>query len=166
MKTGTFMDIVGTNYDDIKRLYISRSNNKGSFDEDSFNEAFIKCAKKFGNDVITYEDVVKYLWVAYINTKKASSIKDSKIEYCEEYEDIEEEEDYTAESIYNIVMDAITAAYSEEDMMIYSLYKYHKWTKNDLIEAGYDCKNFEIRIKTIHKFVKAYCKKNINLDRY
>ena len=164
MKTGTFMDIVGANYDDIKQLYISRSSNSKSFDEDSFNDAFIKCAKKFGNDIITYEDVVKYLWVAYINTKKAASIKDSKIEYCEEYEDIEEEEDYTAESIYNIVMDAITAAYSEEDMMIYSLYKYHKWTKNDLIEAGYDCKNFEIRIKTIHKFVKAYCKKNVKLD--
>ena len=37
------MDIIGIHYDDIKRTYISRDVNRGkSFDEDSFNEAFVK----------------------------------------------------------------------------------------------------------------------------
>lgn len=161
MKTGTFMDIVSTNYDDIKRIYCSRDKNaKRKFNEDAFNEAFIKCAVRFGNDIITYEDVIKYFWVAYLNTFKKESINDSKLTYCEEYPEIEETDENFSNQFYNIIMNAIENAFSEEDMLIYSLYKYHDWSKQDLISAGYDCKNFEIRIKNIHRFVKEFSKKN------
>jgi hypothetical protein len=64
-----------------------------------------------------------------------------------------------ADCIYRIVMKAITDAFGEDDMMIYSLYKYHGWTIDELTDVGYDCKNLDIRVKTIHRFVKAYCKK-------
>ena len=59
-------------------------------------------------------------------------------------------------------MNAITIKYGKEDMMIYNLYKYHDWTENDLIAAGYDCDNLTKRIAAIHRFVKNYSKKISN----
>lgn len=163
MNTGTFMDIIGIHYDDIKRLYISRDINRGrKFNEDAFNDAFIKCAKQFGNNVITKDDVIKYFWVAYVNTSKGSIKYDSIIELKEEYDEIiDDDEDSFAQTVYKNIMKAITYVYSEDDMYIYSLYKYHGWSKKDLIEAGYNCDNFEEKIKDIHKFVKKYGKENI-----
>lgn len=160
MKTGTFMDLVSVHYNDLKKTFAVRDNNRSRrFDEDSFNEAFVKCAVKFGNDVISYDDVMRYYWIVYSNTVK--SIKhDNHIDIEEMPYDIADEEDPSkADYIYNIVMKAITDAFSEDDMMIYSLYKYHGWTIDELTDVGYDCKNLDVRIKTIHKFVKAYCKK-------
>lgn len=160
MENRTFMDWVGVHYDKIRSLFKSRSHNANNdFDEDAFNDAFIKCAQRFGNTATTYEDVVKYFWIAYINTIKSSS-HDKFDEFNIELHDcIDDTDDDHASYIYNIVMDAITEAFGEDDMMIYSLYKYHGWKKIDLINAGYDCSNLDIRIKTIHRFVKAYCKK-------
>ena len=160
MKTGTFMDIVSVHYDDFKKSFISRDNNKGrKFDEDSFNDAFIKCANKFGNDIISYDDAIKYFWVTYSNTVK--SIKQNTNTELDDtlHDVIDDDEPSKANYIYNIVMAAITEAFNEDDMMVYSLYKYHNWTEDELTAAGYDCKNLDIRIKTIHKFVKSYCKK-------
>ena len=133
MKTGTFMDIVSTNYDDIRRIYCSRDNNAGrKFSEDAFNEAFIKCASKFGNSIITYDDVIKYFWIAYLNTNKKDMINNSKLDYIEEYPEIlDDDEDY-AHYIYNDIMEAIEEEFSENDMMIYSLYKYYGWAREDL----------------------------------
>lgn len=161
MKTGTFMDIVGVYYDDIKKIYNSRdNNNKRKFNEDAFNEAFIKCAAKFGNSIITYDDVIKYFWIAYVNTCKNNYTYENAMCFCEEYPEIEEESENFSTQFYNIIMNAIENAFSEEDAALYSLYKYHGWSKQDLISAGYNCKNIEIRIKTIHKFVKEFSKKN------
>lgn len=64
MKTGTYMDLVSVHYDDFKKTFASRDNNRGRrFDEDSFNDAFIKCANRFGNNVITYDDALRYFWI-------------------------------------------------------------------------------------------------------
>lgn len=166
MNNGTYMDIVGVHYKDIKTLFKSRlHNNEQQFDEDSFNDAFIKCANRFGNAIITYDNAVRYFWVAYVNTVKGTRSKAlSRLMESlddEELDCIDDDDPTFAKHIYNIIMAAITEAFSEEDMMIYSLYKYHNWTEKDLTDAGYDCKNLEIRIKTIHKFVKAYSKKNM-----
>ena len=158
------MDIVGIHYDDIRKTYCLRDNNNGrKFDEDSFNDAFIKCSICFGNKQITYDDVIKYFWIAYSNTRKGANYKyKSHIELQENYPEdiIDDDQDSFAEKFYNVSMDAIKKSFGEDDMMIYSLYKYHDWTKKDLIEAGYDCNNLEIRIKNIHKFLKEYVKKH------
>lgn len=161
MKSGTFMDIVGIHYDDIKRIYKSRDVNRGEiFDEDSFNEAFVKCAKRFGNDLVAYEDVIKYFWIAYVNTCKKDYKYKSTMDFCEEYPEVEEENESFSKQVYDTVMNAIENEFSENDMMIYSLYKYHGWNKNDLMTNGYDCSDLETKIRTIHKFVKNFCKKN------
>ena len=156
--TGTFMDIVAANYNKIKQLYITRENCNGrKFDEDFFNDAFIKCANHFGNNIIDYETVVKYFWVAYVNTCKDKN--NTCIELWEEYPDILDDNDKTfAQVLYDDVMCTVMEEFSEDDMLIYSLYKYYNWTKSDLENAGYNIKNLEIRIKTIHKFVKQYAK--------
>lgn len=165
MKTGTFMDIVGTNYDDIKNIFSSRNNIGKKFNEDCFNEAFIKCAAKFGNSIISYEDVIKYFWIAYINTYKNEYVSESKLCLCEDFTDFDNDLEYveydnTSNEIYDNIMNAISKAFSHEDMVLYNLYKCHKWKKDDLLKAGYDCTNLETRIKNIHGFVKEYCKKN------
>jgi hypothetical protein len=59
-------------------------------------------------------------------------------------------------------MTTVSEVFGEDDMMVYSLYKYYGWSENELIDAGYDCKDLNNRIKTIHKFVKSYCKKNMS----
>lgn len=161
MDTGTFMDIVGVHYKDIKSLFISRDVKKGlQFNEDSFNTAFIKCVEQFGNKPITYDDVLKYFYVTY-KTVRCNELKYySKTDVCDEFTDdfIEDDKSY-AESLYEDVMNEITKRFGEEDMMIYSLHKYHDWSIEDLEDDGYDCVDFEERITTIHRFIKKYCKK-------
>ena len=60
-----------------------------------------------------------------------------------------------------MVIDLITDKFGEHDMMMYMLYKFHNWSKDDLVESGYDITYIDTRIKEIHKFVKTYCKKHI-----
>ena len=151
MKTGTFMDIIDAHYKDIVSLFKSRLYKiEKTFDEDVFNDSFIKCAQRFGNNTITYDDAVKYFWIAYINTVKGVETKrlNHPFESIDimDYDCIDENEHSYAQYIYNIVMSAITEAFNEDDMMIYSLYKYHGWTEKELADAGYDCKNIDIRI--------------------
>lgn len=157
------MELVGANYDDIKSLFKKRSYNAGiSFDEDSFNDAFIKCANKFENTIITLELTTKYFWTAYLNTAKTNfgSRKLDTVSLDIEFHDVIDENNY-ASDIYNMIMDAIEMEFGYNDMMIYSLHKFHNWSKHDLEDSGYDISNFESRIKEIHKFVKTYGRRNI-----
>ena len=164
MKTGTFMDIVGINYDTIKSLFKSRLHNMNiPFNEDALNDAFIKCAQRFGNTLLDYNTVVKYYWTVYVNTVKFDK---PKLQYTELNPDIHDCIDDASDApdtinIYNMVMDLITDKFGEHDMMMYMLYKFHNWSKDDLVEYGYDITYIDTRIKEIHKFVKTYCKKHI-----
>jgi len=165
MNAGTFMDIISVHYKDIRKLFTNRLINQAiKFDDDSFNDAFIKCAQHFGNEQITYDDAIKYFYVAFTNTIRGNVIKTKKNlsydELDESIEDDTDDDDHTqfAKYFYDTIMSAITEAFNENDMMIYSLYKYNDWTKQDLIDSGYDCKNFDVRIKNIHRFVKEYVK--------
>ena len=165
------MDVVADNYTKIKSLFNSRLYNMSiNFDEDLFNDAFIKCATKFGDEQITYEVTVKYFWIAYLNTIKTelTKIENSNVELLEEdihdcIDDTYNElyDDNYAKNVYNTVMDAVTLKYGEEEMFVYSLYKYNNWSEQDLVDAGYDCTNLNTRIKKVHRFVKEYCKKHI-----
>jgi hypothetical protein len=167
MKQGNFMDIISIHYKEIKMLFRKRiQSKKQSFDEDCFNDAFIKCAQRFGNKTISYDEAVKYFWVAYVNTYKGSHSKASR-EFIEsidgsDFDCIDDEDPSYAKYVYDIVMTTVSEVFGEDDMMVYSLYKYYGWSENELIDAGYDCKDLNNRIKTIHKFVKSYCKKNMS----
>lgn len=163
MNSGDFMGLISDHYNDIITLFKSRSYNIGiQFDEDIFGDAFIKCVKRFENEIITYDVAIKYFWITYLNAVKsqfANSIKYNIVE-IENALEIAEDSSNSSE-IYNTIMDAITVAFSEEDMQIYRLYKYHNWSEKDLIEAGLDCTDLIKRIKEIHKFVKQYSKEHI-----
>lgn len=166
MKTGTFMNIVGIHYDEIKSLFKSRVyKSGGKFDEDTFNDAFIKCAQRFNNTELSYEFIVKYFWTTYINTYKGNIGKERQLETVELDVNVHDciDESTNNTNIYNMVMDAISLKYGDELMLVYSLYKLHGWSKDDLIDAGYIIDDhFDDNIKEIHKFVKTYCKKRIN----
>jgi hypothetical protein len=166
MKTGTFMDIVGAKYDTIKSLFKTRLHNIGmQFDEDSLNDAFIKCAQRFGNTTTDYNTVIKYYWIAYINTIKSNKSKLNCVSFEVDAHDCIDENESNATNIYNIVIDLITDKFGEHDMMMYVLYKFHNWSKDDLVESGYDITYIDTRIKEIHKFVKTYCKKHIKSQK-
>lgn len=155
MKFGTFMDIISVHYNDITSLFKSRLH--GKLDEDSFNDTFIKCAQKFGNEIISYETVVKYFWTAYTNTVKANICNDNRLETVSIDVDMHDCVDETTEeytNIYNIVTHDISNEFGEEEMMMYVLYKFHDWSKQDLIDAGYDCDDFDSCIAEVHKFLK------------
>lgn len=158
MERGSFMDIISVHYKDIKKLFASRIAKHGfKFSEDAFNDAFIKCAQHFGNDIITYDDAIKYFYVAFSNTTKGESHKSERfVKYEDSSEDIEDDPEYYANYVYNIIMDAVTEKFGENNMMIYSLYKYHGWSKNELERDGYDCADFDNKIRKIHKFAKSY----------
>jgi hypothetical protein len=162
MISGTFMDIVATHYDKIKSIFKSRLHNMGiPFDEDALNDAFIKCAQRFGNTNVEYTVVIKYYWVAYLNTLKSNKNKLECVSLDIEMHDCIETDNTEIINIYNTIMDIISEKFSETDMMIYSLYKFHNWSKSDLEQSGYDTNNLESRIKEIHKFIKTYCKKHM-----
>ena len=64
------MGIVGAHYKDIRNLFISRVTKLGRpFSDDTFNTAFIKCAERFGDKEVGYDDVVRYFYVSYLNTE-------------------------------------------------------------------------------------------------
>ena len=167
------MDIIASKYNDIVPLFKSRLIKQGiQYDEDLFNDSFIKCADKFGSEQIDSDLAIKYFWTTYINTIKSEfnnniciESLDEEIHDCIDNTYNEFVEDDYAKDTYNTIMNAITSKYGEEDMYLYSLYKYHEWTEQDLIDAGYDCIGLDKRIKLIHKFVKSYCKKHINKER-
>ena len=171
MKYGEFMHLIADDYDNIISIIVSRSVKcyNMDFDEDIFGESFIKCAQRFGEEKISYDDAIKYFWVVYLNGMKSKFIADSKINHI----NIEEfEEDYTEKSIeehliykesdleksefYNRVMDAISEEFGEEDMHLYRLYKHHNWTLEEISNIGISCSNFSDRIKAINKFIKTF----------
>lgn len=155
MNNGTFMDLISVNYDNIRSLFKTRLYNIGmSFDDDSFNDAFIKCAQKFGNDIISYEYTIKYFWKAYINTIRANISNARKINIVpfdiEIHDTIDDNDDDYAVKMYDIVMKDICNEFGEDNMIIYSLYKFHNYTKEQLAIDD----NFEKTIKAIDKFIK------------
>lgn len=171
MNTGTFMDLISVNYNKIRSLFRTRLRNMDMrFDEDSFNDAFIKCAQKFGNERITYEYTIKYFWAAYLNTIKANISKEHKLDVVaiddEMHDKSDEEEDELARSLYKSVMNAIANEFGEDAMMIYSLYKLHDWTEEEISNYGYDCTDLDSCIMEIDKFIntnyKNKHKRNIN----
>jgi hypothetical protein len=160
MERGNFMGIVGAHYKDIRNLFICRVKKLGRpFSDDSFNTAFIKCAERFGDKEVGYDDVVRYFYVSYLNTELKNDKMKERFELCDEFDDILDDDQSFATTLYDKVMDAVKDTFNENDMMVYSLYKYHGWTKEDLENDGYDCANLDIRVNTIHRFVKTYCRK-------
>lgn len=171
MKTGTFMDLISSRYKDIKSQFKSRSFD-GAFDEDAFNDAFIKCAMHFNNDMIDYDCAVKYLFTAYKNThmgnlyKEHEDLKESfDIDLHDKCDDDDDAHTRYAQAVYDDVMKAVSLEYSEDDMLLYSLYKYNGWTAQDLTDAGYDCSNIKAKVKDIHQFVRKYCKTHFKKSR-
>lgn len=168
MKTGTFMDIISIHYQDIRKSFSSRSIG-GILDEDSFNDAFIRCATHFGNEIIDYDTAAKYFFTAYKNThikNEQNSSRHSTDEIDINVHDYSEDDDTLyAKEVFDEVMDAISKEFSKEDMNIFRLYRYDNWTIGELIDTGYDCDEFDERIRDIDKFVKKYCKTHFKSGR-
>lgn len=144
------MDIVGAHYDDIKSLYISRDKNKDrKFNEDAFNDAFIKCSIKFANQLITYDDVIKYFWIAYVNTSK--SLKPNNlIEFDINFHDkLDNKYNENVDILAKEILYFVEHKFGKKLRNAYELYVCYNWKITDLIEQNLADKNFPSDLKKI-----------------
>lgn len=120
MEKGTFTDIVSIKYKDIRISFNNWSKNRQIvFDEDSFNDAFIKCAEHFKNKIITSDEAIKYFWTAYIHTvmnnKKHNSFS---TELSDNIDIINNEYNYDIDAIYDIILKDIQQQFGNNAMQL------------------------------------------------
>lgn len=120
MENGTFIDIVSIKYKDIRISFNNWSKNRQLvFDEDSFNDAFIKCADHFKDTIITYNDAIKYFWTAYIHTvmnnKKHNSFS---TELSESIDVIDSNYNEDIDKLYNIIIKDIQQKFGDDAVQL------------------------------------------------
>jgi hypothetical protein len=163
MKTGTFMDIVGINYDTIKSLFKSRLHNMNiPFNEDALNDAFIKCAVRFGEKEISYDDAVKYFWVAFLNTSRNEDVANSKFDHETEIQDeIDEEYDTQIDEKFDKVCSIIESEFGKDNLLAFKMVICDGWDIDELIDNQYvDC-SFKSLFKKMKQFAKKHIPQNI-----
>lgn len=128
MELMTFADIISNYYNDIYTLFKSRMHRRDMhFNEDAFNDAFIKCSEHFKSDLISYDHAVKYFWTTYINTVLNEKIHDSyTTELPEDYDCECDEYNYDIDNLYNTIIDDIDMEFGEEGMEVVNNYLKHK----------------------------------------
>lgn len=109
MEPMTFADIISKYYTDIYTLFKSRMHKRDMcFNEDAFNDAFIKCVEHFKNDLISYDYAVKYFWKTYIHTVLNEKIHDSYVtELPEDYDCECTEYNYDIDELYDTIMNDV-----------------------------------------------------------
>lgn len=157
METMTFVDVVSFNYKDIKTLFQNRSIKRHlMFDEDAFNDAFIKCAEHFENELISYDTAIKYFWTAYIHIVLNHKIHDA---HSTGYSDIYDCEDIIynidIDYIYNAIINDVKNKFGDEGVNV--LFSYlNKQPISDKNMAKRICKYIKIKYKEL--VIDTLCK--------
>lgn len=153
MERMTFTDIVSFNYKDIKTLFYSRMTKRHlKFDEDAFNDAFIKCAMHFENEYISYDEAIKYFWTAYIHTVLNYKLHDShSTEYLPElYDQIDNEYNQNIDELYDIIITDIKNEFGDDGVLTVINYLNHKTYKSSS-DIRRICKYIKIKYKNTVK---------------
>lgn len=151
------MDIISVHYIDIRRLFHSRLSNIGKgFDEDAFNDAFIKCALRFGEKEISYEDAVKYYWVAFLNTIRTADGNKLQYDLDAEIDEeiIDEPYDEEIDEMFDHICDGIEKEFGKEHLLAFKMVVCDGWSMNELIENKYVTPEFKNTYNKIRKFAK------------
>ena len=149
MENGTFIDIVSIKYKDIRISFNNWSKNRQLvFDEDSFNDAFIKCADHFKDTIITYNDAIKYFWTAYIHTvmnnKKHNSFS---TELSESIDVIDSNYNEDIDTLYNIIIKDIQQKFGNNAVQLIHNHFIHS-TEDKLLSRKI-CKYIKTKYKGV-----------------
>lgn len=157
---GKFMDIISSDFDNIKNAFIKRCiNNELDFDEDVFMDALLNCERVLNGKLMTKSECIKYYWVAYSN--KLRTFK-SKQDIFVSYDDIMNYNIQSSlNSSYNSSVDykyneIVKMAYEKFDKIYVDAWLAHICegkTYKELQELGYNFKFNDI-FKRITKFIK------------
>ena len=163
MKTGKFMDLISIHYKDIRCCFNSRLLKIGkSFNDDAFNDAFIKCAVRFGEKEITYDDAVKYFWVAFLNTTRNEDITNSKFDHETEIQDeIDEEYDTQIDEKFDKVCSIIESEFGKDNLLAFKMVICDGWDIDELIDNQYVDYSFKSLFKKMKQFAKKHIPQNI-----
>lgn len=149
MENGTFIDIVSIKYKDIRISFNNWSKNRQLvFDEDSFNDAFIKCADHFKDTIITYNDAIKYFWTAYIHTVMNNK-KHNKFstELSDTIDVIDIEYNYNIDTIYDTIIDDIQQKFGNNAVQLIHNHFIHS-TEDKLLSRKI-CKYIKTKYKGV-----------------
>jgi hypothetical protein len=149
MENGTFIDIVSIKYKDIRISFNNWSKNRQLvFDEDSFNDAFIKCADHFKDTIITYNDAIKYFWTAYIhivmNNKKHNKFS---TELSDIIDVIDIEYNYNIDTMYDTIIDDIQQKFGNNAVQLIHNHFIHS-TEDKLLSRKI-CKYIKTKYKGV-----------------
>lgn len=124
----TFADIISKYYNDINTLFKSRMHKRDmEFNEDSFNDAFIKCFEHFKDSLISYDDAVKYFWTVYIHIVLNEKIHESyETELPEDYDCECPEYNKDIDNLYNTIIEDVRTTFGESGVDAINEHLHHK----------------------------------------
>ena len=128
MELMTFADIISKYYNNINTLFKSRMHKRDmKFDEDSFNDAFIKCFEYFKDNLISYDDAVKYFWTVYIHMVLNEKIHEShETELPEDYDCECPEYNEDIDNLYNTIIEDVRTEFGESGVDAINEHLHHK----------------------------------------
>lgn len=156
------MDLVAVHYKDIKNCFQSRLAKIGkTFNDDAFNDAFIKCSIRFGEKEISYDDVLKYFWVAFLNTMRTEEHHNGKFDHDAEIQDeIDEEYDTNIDDLFAVICESLEERFGKENLLAFKMVVCDNWDIDELIENQYVERDFKTTFKKMKQFAKKDIKTN------
>ena len=160
MKLNILENTVSLYYDTIKTNFkIACGKNNIKFDDDLFNDTYLKCFYALDNKDISEENAIRYFWVAYSNNEKKkyrTSKYTPKINELDEkivYDaDIENNEDRYI--IFDILVNSVTKKFGEEITNAWLLHFTDNKTYDELKNMGYKTLNFHNVFRRINAYIK------------
>ena len=158
MGTILFRNIMDEHFYEIQNNFKCASAKHGfAFDYDIFIETYEKCNTILINKELTKEQIIQYLWVAYINNMKKNHIKQSKItkvDLEEAEEIIDEPYDNRRLLIYDTIIKYVETNFPKNEFKAWYLHLTENKTYDELEKMGYTNINFHNSFRNINNHIK------------
>lgn len=168
LDTVRFIDIMGENFDVIKRNFqIGLLKSGYEFDEDLFIDVYIKCSLTLNERNLNKQDAIKYFRAAYINSLKRIKSKQIFISSLDELLETEEigegihEEEYNpyTDKIYDFIIESVKDRFGENVMNAWKSHICENKSYKELAKDYGDLK-FNFEFKRIKKYILNNLAKN------
>lgn len=158
MGANVLRDVMERRYHEIKTLFKRASKTHGlRFSEDTFSDSYIKCYNALQTKTLTEQEVIKYLWSAFVNNTKKTY---RNIKYNIDIVDFLEENDIPDISYderryitVDIILDAIKKEFDENEVKAWYMHFAENKSYEDLIKLGYSF-NFHNVFRNINNYIK------------
>lgn len=137
------MDVVAEKFEDIKKNFKAGAKKKGyEWDEDLLSDAILSCYNSLKDKKLSVEEILKYLWVSYINKYKNKYRRDQRLKYVDEWNDDEwgimDESEYQGDvdEIYNSINSGLEDKYGVRSAFIWNEHVCQGKTQNEIKKMG------------------------------